>query len=89
MAEILNTHQAAALLALGRSTLEKWRCTGAGPKFIKLGLRRVGYHKSDLEEWIAARPRRASTSETKHLGANIERNRPASLKEELDEEIPF
>ena len=63
MSEILTTDQAAAHLALGRSTLEKWRCTGTGPKFIKLGLRRVGYHKTDLDEWIAARPRHASTSE--------------------------
>jgi len=54
MAEILTTDQAAALLALGRSTLEKWRCTGAGPKFLKLGARRVGYDKADLD---------ASTSE--------------------------
>jgi predicted DNA-binding transcriptional regulator AlpA len=63
MSEILTTDQAAARLALGRSTLEKWRCAGNGPKFIKLGLRRVGYHTVDLDEWIASRPRRASTSE--------------------------
>jgi len=63
MAEILTTEQAAAHLALGRSTLGKWRCAGTGPKFIKLGLRRVGYHKTDLDEWIAARPRHESTSE--------------------------
>ena len=63
MAEILTTDQAAALLALGRSTLEKWRCPGAGPKFLKLGARRVGYDKADLDEWIALLPRRASTSE--------------------------
>jgi predicted DNA-binding transcriptional regulator AlpA len=63
MSEVLTTDQAAAHLALGRSTLEKWRCIGAGPKFIKLGLRRVGYHKTDLDEWIASRPRCASTSE--------------------------
>ena len=63
MAEILTTDQAAAHLALGRSTLEKWRCTGTGPKFVKLGVRRVGYDKADLDDWIASRPRRASTSE--------------------------
>ena len=63
MSEIMTTNQAAAYLALGRSTLEKWRCAGNGPKFIKLGRRRVGYHKVDLDEWVAARPRRASTSE--------------------------
>jgi predicted DNA-binding transcriptional regulator AlpA len=56
MAEILTTDQAASHLALGRSTLEKWRCAGTGPKFIKLGLRRVGYHKADLDEWDCGAP---------------------------------
>jgi excisionase family DNA binding protein len=63
MSEILTTDQAAARLALGRSTLEKWRCSGTGPKFIRLGARRVGYDRADLDDWIAARPRRTSTSE--------------------------
>jgi predicted DNA-binding transcriptional regulator AlpA len=63
MSEILTTNQAAAHLALGRSTLEKWRCAGTGPKFLRLGMRRVGYHKADLDDWIASRPRLASTSE--------------------------
>ena len=63
MSEILTTNQAAAHLALGSSTLEKWRCAGTGPKFLRLGMRRVGYHKADLDEWIASRPRLASTSE--------------------------
>jgi excisionase family DNA binding protein len=78
MPEVLTTDQAAAHLALGRSTLEKWRCSGTGPKFIKLGLRRVGYHKADLDEWVASR-RRTSTSEvtTSSRGARRLCNRRA------------
>jgi predicted DNA-binding transcriptional regulator AlpA len=63
MSEVLTTEQAAAHLALGRSTLEKWRCTGDGPKFIRLGPRRVGYRQRDLDEWLDSRPRCSSTSE--------------------------
>jgi predicted DNA-binding transcriptional regulator AlpA len=63
MPEILTTPQTADFLKLGVSTVEKLRCHGGGPKFIKLGSRRVAYLKSDLEEWIAARPRSGSTSE--------------------------
>jgi predicted DNA-binding transcriptional regulator AlpA len=63
MSEVLSTDRAAARLGLGRSTLEKWRLLGVGPKFIRLGTRRVGYEKNDLDDWIASRPRRASTSE--------------------------
>lgn len=64
MLEILSTAQAANFLNLGNSTLEKWRCAGRGPKFIRLGTRRVGYPVTELTAWVASRPRYASTSET-------------------------
>lgn len=64
MSEVLTTEQAAQRLALGRSTLEKLRCSGYGPRFIRLSARRVGYDKADLDDWIAARPRRTSTSKS-------------------------
>ena len=63
MPEILTTPQTADFLKLAVSTVEKLRCHGGGPKFIKLGSRRVAYLKSDLEEWLASRPRCGSTSE--------------------------
>jgi hypothetical protein len=43
------------------SILAKWRLTGEGPPYIKLG-RRVLYDLADVEAWIAAH-RRRSTSE--------------------------
>ena len=80
MSEILTTDQAAARLALGRSTLEKWRCVGNGPKFIKLGTRRVGYHTDDVDAWIASR-RRASTSEIEtRPGPGRPRNRAVAAE---------
>jgi Helix-turn-helix domain len=36
------------------ATLEKWRCTGEGPPFIKVG-RAVLYRESDLEQWLQDR----------------------------------
>jgi predicted DNA-binding transcriptional regulator AlpA len=63
MSEILTTRQASDYLKLAVSTVEKLRCHGGGPKFIKLGSRRVAYLKPDLEEWISSRPRCASTSD--------------------------
>ncbi|BBF93424.1 helix-turn-helix transcriptional regulator [Blastochloris tepida] len=56
----LNVVAAAKYLGLGKSTLDKWRCTGGGPRFSKLGAR-VVYAKPDLDQWVAAN-RRASTS---------------------------
>ena len=61
MSALLMQHEAAALLRLSERTLERWRVTGDGPPFAKLG-RRVGYRPADLETWIASRIV-ASTSE--------------------------
>jgi len=39
---------------VSESTLEKWRCTGDGPPFIKAG-RKVFYRQSAVDAWLAAR----------------------------------
>jgi len=53
MTNLLSQREAATLLGLSPRTLERFRCTGFGPAFSKLG-RRVLYRQSDLDEWIAA-----------------------------------
>jgi predicted DNA-binding transcriptional regulator AlpA len=63
MPTLLSQRQAAALLCLSERTLERWRISGTGPSYVKLG-RRVAYREADLIEWISAR-RRTSTSEVR------------------------
>lgn len=49
---------AGSYLNLAPSTLAKLRMRpGAGPKFIRLSGRKVGYRRSALDEWLAARVR--------------------------------
>lgn len=60
--DILLTPEASTHLHISESTLEKWRIRGDGPPFIRLGSRKVGYLRADLDEWLASR-RRRSTSE--------------------------
>lgn len=60
---LLTTAAAAQMLGLSRSTLAKWRITGDGPPFLKLGGHAVRYRCADIEEWAAGNLRR-STSET-------------------------
>ena len=36
-------------------TAQRWRSTGDGPPFMRLGPRRVAYRLSDVERWAAAR----------------------------------
>ena len=61
MHTLLMQREAAALLRLSERTLERWRVTGEGPHFARLG-RRIGYRLEDIDAWIASRIV-ASTSE--------------------------
>jgi excisionase family DNA binding protein len=61
---MLSTDEAAKYLGYGKSTLDKLRCKGGGPRYIAHG-RRVTYDPDDLDEWINAR-KRSTTSEEAH-----------------------
>lgn len=58
--QYLSTNEAARYLGIGASTLERFRLSGDGPVYHKLGPRTVKYKAADLDRW--AKPRR-STSE--------------------------
>jgi predicted DNA-binding transcriptional regulator AlpA len=49
-ATCINQIQLAARWGISHRTLERWRWTGEGPKFVKLG-GRVVYRLSDIEEY--------------------------------------
>lgn len=51
---LLDTHQASQLLGLAAGTLRKWRLTGRGPAFVRLG-RSVKYRQSVLETFVRRR----------------------------------
>lgn len=57
----LRTPAAAAHVGLSPSTLEKYRLTGGGPRYAKLG-KICTYATDDLDAWVAERTR-TSTSE--------------------------
>jgi len=65
---VLTTREAAAFLGLAISTLNKWRCYGEGPQFIKLG-RAVRYRQDALERYVEFSTRN-STSTTRHIPEN-------------------
>jgi predicted DNA-binding transcriptional regulator AlpA len=58
----LRPRRASEYLGLSESTLNKWRCTGTGPRYSKLGGKIVVYDVDDLDRFAAARQRQ-STSE--------------------------
>lgn len=61
MSELLTTTEAARVLRLSPQTLATWRCRGDGPKFVRLGKRRVLYLRADLERWVAEGVRRCTS----------------------------
>jgi hypothetical protein len=57
----LNQKQLAERWLMSERTLERWRCQGIGPAFVKLG-GKVVYHLTDIEEFEKGN-KRYSTSE--------------------------
>lgn len=64
----LNTVEAARFLGVSKSWMNKARCAGDGPPFIRLG-GRVGYIPADLEKW-RAKHRHTSTSDDGHTSTS-------------------
>jgi predicted DNA-binding transcriptional regulator AlpA len=62
MAPVLSEDQAAELLGLSVRTLQRFRVDGCGPRYLKLGRKRVAYSEADISAWLEE-CRRQSTSE--------------------------
>ena len=65
----VRTERAAEFLGLKRRTLEKWRCTGCGPRFRKLG-GAVVYSLRELETWVEAQTRTSTSDPGTRRGSN-------------------
>ena len=50
--DLVDEVEAAALLNTAVRTLRNWRALRIGPKFRKVGLRMVRYHRADLRAFI-------------------------------------
>ena len=50
---LLKQLEAAEALSLSVRSLERMRCQGGGPKYVRLSRGRIAYREEDLREWIA------------------------------------
>jgi excisionase family DNA binding protein len=57
---LLTVNEVAELLRCSKSSLDKWRLIGGGPRFVRVGAR-VRYRPADVAAYIAEQTR-ASTS---------------------------
>jgi excisionase family DNA binding protein len=59
---LLTVEEAAGLLRCSVSSLNKWRLTGGGPPFVRVGSR-VRYSIADLNTYIARRTATSTSAE--------------------------
>lgn len=59
--KLMRVPEAAKALGMSPITLAKWRMSGTGPAYVRLG-RNIAYRPEDLEAWFIAQTR-VSTSE--------------------------
>lgn len=52
--ELFDTNDVAAYTGLSPVTLRKWRITGRGPRFVRLG-RAVRYRKTAVDAFVSTR----------------------------------
>jgi predicted DNA-binding transcriptional regulator AlpA len=57
---LLDTNTVAREYGVSPVTLRKWRMTGAGPRFVRLG-RAVRYRRAELDAWLSKREFRNTT----------------------------
>lgn len=61
--EIFDTQAAAKHCGLSKPTLERYRLTGDGPAFLKIGRKSVRYRLEDLNDWLASRLRKSTSDQ--------------------------
>lgn len=66
-ATCMNQLELAVRWGISHRTLERWRWTGEGPKFLKVG-GRVVYRLSDIEEYEQAMIRTCTPANERALG---------------------
>jgi predicted DNA-binding transcriptional regulator AlpA len=54
---------------LGERTVQRWRQTGEGPSWVRLGRRRILYRLSDVEAWARTRTYRHRADELAHAAS--------------------
>ena len=57
---LMTVQQAADYLGLAVSTLNKWRCLGGGPVFLKMG-RAVRYRQKNLDSYMETAERQSTS----------------------------
>jgi predicted DNA-binding transcriptional regulator AlpA len=58
--ELLSEEELSKKLGLSRPSLARHRRFGTGPKFVRLGPRRIAYRPNAVDEWLRANEQEAA-----------------------------
>lgn len=61
---LMTTIEAAEVLGVSVKVLQKWRCEGGGPKYVRVSYRVVKYLERDLLDWVESRSMRSTSQES-------------------------
>lgn len=61
-AELVTPAEAARMLQVGVTALERWRTTGDGPAFVRLSSKTIRYRRGDIESFVADRVRTSTAA---------------------------
>lgn len=56
MDPFVNEHELAETLQISTATIRKWRVSGKGPQFVKVGGTAVRYSMQAVESWLRTQP---------------------------------
>ena len=58
---LLKQSEVAEVLGVSPRSVEGWRLSGRGPRFVRLSSRAIRYRPEDVDAWIAERVRRSTS----------------------------
>lgn len=61
MTTLLSVADAASLLGVNRSFLDRRRTAGTGPRYVRLSARKIAYRKEALEHWLQEQDRQSTS----------------------------
>ena len=70
--KLLSEQEAAKLLDFSPRTLQKWRWTGGGPRYVQVSARCIRYRPDDLLTWIESRLRSSTADGGTLSGAEVQ-----------------
>jgi|GEM_PF-1737977 hypothetical protein len=61
--DLLSEDDLASYYRIPPRTAQRWRRSGVGPAYVRLGARRIAYRRADVEQWLRERTYRSYADE--------------------------